>query len=187
MPPIQKSASSAALASQHSTVNATASNIPLPSPRLSTMTTSSTESESLKTMESGNKAAEISVGSPKFPIDSGLFRQRLFASKKWLREAPQTNYTVQLGLVDASNDKQIKQFLKRVGVELDIEQVHLYPTRIGGNARFGIVYSSFGSRDEALRNRIALEKKWNYRGQLRTVAGLRLEMQRTHSDDLWLK
>ena len=185
--PVQISAASAAVAAPHFGVNGSASTLLLPAPSLLISPAEAGESSLVKTKVEAKKSVEINQISPKVAADRDIFQQRLDASKNWLRDTPQDYYTVQLALVDVANVEQIKQLLKKFGDEVGIEQLYLYPTRIGGLSRFGIVYSSFASRDEVLQDRIELEHKLNYHGQLRTVAGLRLEMQRFHSEDLWPK
>lgn len=156
-------------------------------PLIPATTEISSEVKPAKTTVAAQKSSEVSEVSAKTKLAGNLFQQRLEASKYWLRDTPPGHYTVQLVLVDAANTKEIQQFLKKTGGDVGIDQLYLYPTRIGGLSRFGIVYSSFASRDEALQNRIELEHKLNYRGQLRTVGGLHLEMQRSHSEGLWPK
>jgi MSHA biogenesis protein MshM len=187
---VQKSASGAVIATPLINVKTAALDLPHPSPISSPLpiaTTEAAESSLVKTDIVAKKPDEVSQILPKAPIERDIFQKRLDASKNWLRDTPQDYYTVQLALVDAANSNQIKQLLKKLGDEVGIEQLYLYPTRIGGLPRFGIVYSSFASRDEVLQDRIELERKLNNRGQLRTIAGLRLEMRRFRSEDLWPK
>jgi septal ring-binding cell division protein DamX len=161
--------------------------ISAPTPSVATTAERPREIGSGKTTVAVQKSTESSEILPKTPLVKDLFQERLEASKKWLRNTPQGYFTVQLVLVDAANATEIQRFLKKTGDDVGIDQLYLYPTRIGGLSRFGIVYSSFSSRDEVLQNRIELEHKLNYRGQLRTVGGLRLEIQRSHSEDMWPK
>lgn len=189
---VQKSNTNAVIAPQLSpaAVEASAPHVPvavpLPAPAAITAATVD-EPSPVKTNDVEKKSTEINLATPKTPEDLGIFQQRIAASKNWLRDTPKDYYTVQLALVDVANVTQTKQLLKKLGDEVGIEQLYLYPTRIGGRSRFGIVYASFASRDEVLQDRIELEHKLNNRGQLRTIAGLRLEIQRFHSEDLWPK
>ena len=193
---IQKSNSSALITAPppptptSATVEAPAPNVPLavPLPAPAAVTAAIAEEQSpVKTNEVEKKSTDINPVTSKTPVDGDIFQQRIAASKNWLRDTPKDYYTVQLALVDVTNVTQTKQLLKKLGDEVGIEQLYLYPTRIGGRSRFGIVYASFASRDEVLQDRIELEHKLNNRGQLRTLAGLRLEIQRFHSEDLWPK
>ncbi len=116
---------------------------------------------------------------------ASIFSQRISASKLWLRDSPNEQFTIQIALIDADAHAKIEQFLKKAGSELDVGRLYVYPTRIGNTARFGVVYSGFVKRDDERESRIAIQKKWGYKGQLRTIAGLRAEIQRSHSEDLW--
>ena len=189
--PIYKSNASVVNVVPHPNVNPSAMTLPLPVSPITKAIAATEQTGPTKINELEKKSVEINQKSPTTSptpsSDKDIFQQRIAASKDWLRDTPKDYYTVQLALVDVGNVTQLKQLLKKLGDEVGTEQLYLYPTRIGGLARFGIVYSSFASRDEVLQDRIELENKLNYRGQLRTVAGLRLEIQRFHSADLWPK
>ncbi|CAN5445304.1 hypothetical protein BH11PSE11_BH11PSE11_30810 [soil metagenome] len=129
------------------------------------------------------KAADASAVSAK-PV-SGLLQERVAASKQWLQTGDPDHYTIQLTLAGAGDPARLERILKDAAVEVGIEQLHLYPTRIGGLPRLGVVYSSFATREEARLKRIELARKWDYRAQLRTIRGLRSEMQRQQSESLW--
>jgi MSHA biogenesis protein MshM len=126
------------------------------------------------------KGAELRA----LPVAS-IFAQRMLASKVWLRDSPNEQFTIQIALIDADAQAKIEQFLKKAASQTEVGQLYLYPTRIGGAARFGVVYSSFVTRDEEREKRIELQNKWGYKAQLRTMGGLRAEIQRSHSEDLW--
>lgn len=117
----------------------------------------------------------------------GPLQQRIAASQIWLRTAASDQYTIQLTLIDAASAAYLERFLTTAGSEVGIDQLYLYPTRIGGVPSFGIVYSSFDSREDAKVKLTELARKWSYSMQLRTVGGLRAEIQRTRSDDVWPK
>ena len=116
-----------------------------------------------------------------------ILRQRVAASKIWIRDGTNDQSTIQLNLIDAGDLTEIERFLKKAGAELGVEHLYLYPTRIGTNSRFGIMYSSFATREEARLARIGLASKWGDHSQLRTIGGIRTEMLRTQSDALWPK
>lgn len=121
------------------------------------------------------------------PPVAGILQQRAAASQDWLQKGEPGYYTIQIRLIGADHHANVESFLKKTGGDVGIEQLHLYPTRIGGIPRFGIVYSSFATREEARLKRIELARKWNYHAQLRTIGGLRAEIQRSHGEDLWPK
>lgn len=114
-----------------------------------------------------------------------ISRERISASKRWLRETPDERFTIQIAVLDADDHEKIEQFLKKASAEVDLTQLFLYPTRIGGSARFGIVYANFETRSDAKKKRTELDQQGKYQGQLRTLIGLRNEMMRSQSANLW--
>lgn len=114
-----------------------------------------------------------------------LSRDRIVASKRWLKETPDDRFTIQIAVLDASDQEKVEQFLKKASAEVDLSQLFLYPTRIGGTSRFGVVYANFESRVEAKKKRTELDQQGKYQGQLRTLIGLRNEMSHFQSDELW--
>lgn len=114
-----------------------------------------------------------------------ISRERISASKRWLQESPDERFTIQIAVLDADDKEKIEQFLKKASAEIDISQLFLYPTRIGGTARFGVVYASYDSRTEAKKKRSELDQQGKYQGQVRTLIGLRNEIAHFQSNDLW--
>lgn len=114
-----------------------------------------------------------------------LARERVSASKRWLQETPDERFTIQIAVLDADDQVKIEQFLKKASAEVDITQLFLYPTRIGGTARFGVVYANFETRSDARKKRTELDQQGKYQGQLRTLIGLRNEIAHFQSNDLW--
>ncbi len=116
-----------------------------------------------------------------------ILQQQVAVSQNWLRDGAHNRYTIQIALIDTDDHTKIEQALKKAGEEVGLDQLHLYPTRIDRAPHFGIVYSGFNTREEARIKRVELERKWGYHAQLRTIGGLRAEMQRSHSEDMWPK
>ena len=115
---------------------------------------------------------------------SGL-PQHLALSETWLKtEAPQ-NYSIQLTLMAADHRAEIERFLQKTESELGTGKLYVYPTRIGGTPRYGVVYGSFATRAEAQLQRVELSDQWGYRPQLRTLSGINEEIKRSRSSDLW--
>ncbi|MFZ6843881.1 AAA family ATPase [Undibacterium sp. RuTC16W] len=118
---------------------------------------------------------------------SDIVSQRLTASKTWLASAAGDDYTIQLALIDAHNQSKLEQFLKKASAEIGIDDLFLYPTTINAKPCFGVVYANFKTREAAQLRLGGLEAKRTYRGQLRTVGGLRAEIFRSHSENVWVK
>jgi type II secretory pathway predicted ATPase ExeA len=114
-----------------------------------------------------------------------LLQQRVAQSKIWLRETPAQFYTLQLGLFAQQDANKIELQLKAYAAHFGIENLYLFPTKIDQQQRLGIVYSSFSQRQEAWLKRKNVEVSTSYKAQLRTIEGLRNEMQTTQSEDMW--
>ena len=117
--------------------------------------------------------------------ESSIAKQRAIKSKDWLKTSDKKNYTIQLSMINVANQANLERFFNKVGDDLNQNQLFIYPSRLGNTPRFGIVYSSFSTREEAQAKRLEIEKKWSLKAQLRTIGGLRSEMERTKSHDLW--
>ncbi|MBC7488986.1 MAG: AAA family ATPase [Glaciimonas sp.] len=128
---------------------------------------------------------EIKLPKLSGPLPSDTIQQRLNATKAWLSTEAQEYYTVQLTLIAVGDRPQLEQFLQKTRDQIGIEQVHIYPTRISAVPRFGIVYGYYATRADALTALTDLSKKWGYRPQLRTIRGIREEIERSRSNDLW--
>lgn len=128
----------------------------------------------------------ISAASPiaSWP-STGLAKQRAEQSKSWLNEGNKSNYTIQLSMINVINHANFEQFIHKVAEDLKTDQLFIYPSKLGGVPRYGVIYSSFPTRKEAQIKRLEIEKKWSLKAQLRTIGGLRSEITRTKSHDLW--
>lgn len=129
----------------------------------------------------------VATRQPDMPASAAAstIQQRLNASKAWLATAAPGHYTVQLTLIAVDDRAQLEQFLQKARDQIGIEQIHVYPTRITATPQFGIVYGNYATRAEAVTALMNLSKQWGYRPQLRTIRGIRGEIERSRSNDLW--
>ncbi|MGZ5801428.1 MAG: hypothetical protein ACXWJZ_12430, partial [Burkholderiaceae bacterium] len=146
-----------------------------------------TTSAELPKNEAATKASPAST--PTAPVTTApkdTFQQKLNDSKDWLHNEDAKHYSIQLALMDATNRQQIALYVQKVETEIGEQQVHLYPSRIGGMARFGILYGTFDTHDEAVKVRTKITAQLDNRPlQIRSIQGLRGEISKSHSDDLW--
>lgn len=116
---------------------------------------------------------------------ASILQQHLESTKTWLDTEAPTRFTVQITLIEAENRTQAEQAMLAREAELGPGQVHVFPSRIGGRPRFGLIHGNYATLSEALTARDKLVKQWGYRPQIRTVNGIRQEIERTRSADLW--
>ncbi|HEY8100799.1 MAG TPA: AAA family ATPase [Burkholderiaceae bacterium] len=128
-------------------------------------------------------------GTPAAPAATAtkdILLQKLNDSKSWLQNEDMKHYSLQLALMDAEDHQQIAQYVQKIETDIGNLPVHLYPSRIGGMARFGILYGSFETHDEATKTRAKITAQLGNRLlQIRTIQGIRGEISKSHSDDLW--
>ncbi|HCE08855.1 MAG TPA: sporulation protein [Oxalobacteraceae bacterium] len=194
IPPVQPASAPAARAASASVVTIVAPTTSQTSPALQaapTMATStalesaraaSSPTESAARRPEENPAVAVSVDPARTSV---TWLQRLTLSKEWLSTEAPEHYSIQLTLMAADKRAQIERFLQKTQGEIGAENLHMYPSRVAGVPRFGVVYGSFATRAEAQAKRVELADQWGYRPQLRTIAGIRDEIKRSRSDDLW--
>jgi type II secretory pathway predicted ATPase ExeA len=118
--------------------------------------------------------------------DGDILDKTLSDSKAWLASENPKHFSVQLALLDAANRSQITQYLKQVAAEIGNDPVHLYPTKVGGVARFGVLYGTYGTHDEAAKIRTEISHKPGRQPpQIRSIQGIRGEISKSHSDHMW--
>lgn len=110
-------------------------------------------------------------------------QQVLKVSGAWLTSQAPQHYSLQLALIE-NDASQLHRYLRKIQMQMDPQQIHVYPTRIGEQARFGILYGSFSSRVEAVQMQKKLAEMHDHQPQLRTMAGIKAEIKRTKSSDL---
>lgn len=139
----------------------------------------------VKAEETSGEAKNAADGETPTTENLGLLAKRIEISKKWLSDTPENFYTLQLSLVELGDKAKLGQLLKQYAKQFGIENLYVYPTQIGKQRKFGIVYNSFSQRESAWQKRKELEESGTYRAQLRTIEGLKAEMQRSQSENLW--
>ncbi len=187
--PVQATSSASAVAAAKppaiSAVHATSA-MGNPSP---TPTASAPAAEIKTTTPTPNNLATstaISSASPATAPATNQLTVRLRTSQEWLQATPNERHTLQLNLVAANNHAEILRFMQKVQTESSSAAVYLYPSRLGGVARYGVLLGNFATREEAKEKMRRLQMELGYPSQIRTVGGLREEIRNSKSEDLWL-
>lgn len=107
-------------------------------------------------------------------------------SRTWLQGQAASHFTLQVALGDPDQGKFEGQ-LRKLDEEIGLANLYLFPTAASGQQRYGIVYSVFATRAEALAMQRQLAQEWGYQPQLRTIAGVREAIRRANSAALWPK
>jgi MSHA biogenesis protein MshM len=110
-------------------------------------------------------------------------QQLLSASQTWLANQKPQTYTLQLALLE-NDPAHINRYLRRLQSVMNPQELNLYPTRIGESPRIGVLYGSFAKRSDAILMQKELLKIHDHQPQLRTMNGIKSEIQRTGSNSL---
>ncbi|MBS0308043.1 MAG: AAA family ATPase [Proteobacteria bacterium] len=150
-------------------------------PATSTATTATTVSTTLPAVAAPANAAESKKTIPA----ASILQQRLESTKAWIDAEAPKRFTVEITLVEANSRIRAEQALLARETELGADQIHVFPTRIGGRPRYGFTHGSYATISEAIAARDKLAKQWGYRPQIRTINSIRQEIDKTRSADLW--
>ena len=96
-----------------------------------------------ETPVSENQAAAPRPAEPAPQAAATLTEQRLAAGKSWLEQADDEHWFIQLRAMDASQDEQIENFLRRLEKLLPSEQTRAYLGKRGNTPRVGIVFGEY--------------------------------------------
>ena len=122
-------------------------------------------------------AAAAPIIVPRAPVlqPLTLLQQSLRATRSWLRDEPDSNLSLLIVTVPASEREQLEQFLSSTREAIGLEQVHAYPLRQAGADCIAIVYGSYATRKQAEEVQARLAGHWAYKPQIRTVRAIRNE------------
>ncbi|MGH8751856.1 MAG: ExeA family protein [Burkholderiales bacterium] len=109
---------------------------PLPAAKLETSTNSKTKTQP-------QQIAKASVES--YP----LLQQRINAAQAAFAQADPGNFTLQLFLTDDERPPRIERFLTRAEKMVNVEDIYVYPVRIGGLPRYRVFYGFYPGWQEA--------------------------------------
>jgi septal ring-binding cell division protein DamX len=102
---------------------------------------------------SGPSAAPPRVSSPEVPTVSAAepfsLDARIAATEQWLKQTPDSHHFIQLLVTDAASHEQVTAFIANNAGTLDLRQVRVYRSSIGGRKRLGVIYGDYPSRDQA--------------------------------------
>lgn len=100
-----------------------------------------------------------------------ILKNRLAATKNWLGQQPTSAVSIQL--MGGGSDQQIKQQLESLVMQVELDNLYVYRTRVDGKPFLTILYGSFINRDEAAHAMQKLPSALrSYHPQLRTIGGI---------------
>lgn len=75
--------------------------------------------------------------------------ERAAATDEWLKNTPDTHYFIQLLSTDASNQREVENFVDLIGKSIDPQQLRVYRSRLSGHDRLGVIFGDYPSRETA--------------------------------------
>ena len=91
----------------------------------------------------GNNAAE-------FPLANGLIAERLGDTQRWLADALDSHYSIQLFMATTSDTDKVEAFLQDAPETLDFTEIYIYETVVNGRLWYSVLYSDFATQDDAI-------------------------------------
>ncbi len=116
---------------------------------------------------------------------SALSQTTLSVSKAWLAAAQPAYFSLQISSMRSDRRTEIERLLQKIKQEIGGQEIHLFPSRSGGVERVGVLYGNYSTRAEAEAMALELSDQWGYRPRVRTIAGIRDEIERSRAVDPW--
>ncbi|MCE9633283.1 MAG: AAA family ATPase [Methylophilales bacterium] len=107
---------------------------------------------------------------------ANIIEARLLATQTWL--AQQSPSTVSIQLMVGDNPEQMRRQLENLTTLVEIDNLFVYRTNVGGKPYISVLYGSFADRATASKTLSELPKPLRtYKPQLRTVGGITEEIK----------
>ena len=114
------------------------------------------------------------------PQKESMLDHRVRVTQKWLLDANNDDFTIQLVLMDASSDDQLVKYLEKLKQQLDIEKVYIYQAYIKSKKMYSVLYNAYAEWDLAATQLQALTGEMKASGPyLRTVKGIRADIRKS--------
>lgn len=89
-----------------------------------------------------------------------LLGQRIEAARTVLGSAAEGNLSIQLFLTDDVRPARMERFLQRASRLVNLADIYVYPTRMGGHLKYRVMYGLYASREEASAAMAGLPQKY---------------------------
>jgi len=83
-------------------------------------------------------------------IKPSLLDTRLTETLRWLQQAEDNHYSIQLFMTRIDDATAVEGFLRNAPESLVYEKIYVYETRVGDSRMYGVVYADFDTRRSAL-------------------------------------
>lgn len=84
-------------------------------------------------------------------VVTGNIDERIKQTQRWLAEAADNHYSIQLFMARTSDADKVEAFLEDVPETLDFTEIYIYETVINRRAWYSVLYSDFASQNSAIK------------------------------------
>ncbi len=116
-----------------------------------------TDEQQVGMMATEIKSVEVTANNQVFPGNTAgstgtdrLIAKRVQNTERWLSEAADNHYSIQLFMARTSDADKVEDFLQNAPETLDFTKIYIYETVINGRLWYSVLYSDFATQDEAI-------------------------------------
>ena len=115
-----------------------------------------------------------------YPKATELIVERVADTRRWLADAPDGHYSIQLFMARTSDGDKVEAFLQDTPETLDFTKIYIYETVVNGRMWYSVLYSDFVTQDKAIEmlNRMPASLKASD-PYLRRVSALKKDIARS--------
>ncbi|VAW62884.1 MSHA biogenesis protein MshM [hydrothermal vent metagenome] len=105
---------------------------------------------------------------------------RLQETARWIQNAADENFTIQLTLLDSELKSDAQRFLKKIKSELNLQNIYIYKVSIRGRMFYSVLYNMYTERNQAVKQLQQLPDRLKKNGPfLRTIRGIKADIEKT--------
>jgi len=105
---------------------------------------------------------------------------RLQETARWIQNAADENFTIQLTLLDSNLKNDAQRFLEKIKTELNLQNIYIYKVSIRGRMFYSVLYNMYTERNQAVKQLQQLPNRLKKNGPfLRTIRGIKADIEKT--------
>jgi len=103
------------------------------------------------TISQAPPAPETEIPTSATPVAEKLpsLAERIAATDEWLKKTPDSHFFIQLLSTDGNSYRDVELLLESKARTLDLQQIHVYRSRLSGRDRIGVIYGDYPSSEAA--------------------------------------
>ncbi|MFM9913153.1 MAG: AAA family ATPase [Methylophilaceae bacterium] len=152
------------------------STLPTPTPTLPLQGGGGYTPETTPPVAATPEPAKLEPAKTEPPPPANIIEARLLATQTWLSQQPPGTVSIQLMVGD--DPDQMRRQLENLTSLVEVDNLFVYRTNVGGKPYISVLYGSFTDRATASKTLSELPKAMRtYKPQLRTVGGISEEIK----------